>query len=201
MKQPEDSKTLELALAEPRRGRGRPAKADALTQAERSKKYRDAKRAAAQETPIKRDEKKATKNNWSDLGNEDAKAVIKGLRQQLGFANAERDIAMVRITELERDLHNATMVGDMERDVSNEKAERNIALQEKFDLEHLELVDALATIARLEAAAKKPKINPLAAEVRKLKKALKDRDAEHAAIVRAMQDEYEICARLAASRK
>jgi chromosome segregation ATPase len=50
MKQPEDNATLELNLASvvdgARRGRGRPAKADALTPAERAKRYRDAKRLA-----------------------------------------------------------------------------------------------------------------------------------------------------------
>jgi chromosome segregation ATPase len=50
MKQPEDNATLELNLATAidgaRRGRGRPAKADALTPAERAKRYRDAKRLA-----------------------------------------------------------------------------------------------------------------------------------------------------------
>jgi hypothetical protein len=50
MKQPEDNATLELSLAPiidgARRGRGRPAKADALTPAERAKRYRDAKRLA-----------------------------------------------------------------------------------------------------------------------------------------------------------
>jgi chromosome segregation ATPase len=50
MKQPEDNATLELNLATAidgaRRGRGRPAKADALTPAERAKRYREAKRLA-----------------------------------------------------------------------------------------------------------------------------------------------------------
>lgn len=48
MKQPEDSRTIELNLvnAETKRGRGRPAKDNALTPAQRAKRYRDAKRAA-----------------------------------------------------------------------------------------------------------------------------------------------------------
>lgn len=40
MKQPEDTKTKELAL-EVKRGRGRPAKANALTPAQRAQRYRD----------------------------------------------------------------------------------------------------------------------------------------------------------------
>ncbi|WP_426161637.1 hypothetical protein [Pseudoduganella sp. R-34] len=43
MKQPEDSKTMELPLAQ--RGRGRPKLEHALSQAERAKRYRDNKRA------------------------------------------------------------------------------------------------------------------------------------------------------------
>ncbi|GEM_PF-2139331 len=39
MKQPEDTKTLELAI-ETKRGRGRPPKANALDQAERARRYR-----------------------------------------------------------------------------------------------------------------------------------------------------------------
>ena len=44
MKQPQDNKTLELEL-DGKRGRGRPPKADALTPAERAKRYRDNQRA------------------------------------------------------------------------------------------------------------------------------------------------------------
>lgn len=43
MKQQEDNKTAELDLVA-KRGRGRPAKPDAMTPAERAKKYRDAHR-------------------------------------------------------------------------------------------------------------------------------------------------------------
>lgn len=44
MKQPEDNKTIELSL-DGKRGRGRPAKPDALTPAQRAKRYRDNARA------------------------------------------------------------------------------------------------------------------------------------------------------------
>lgn len=44
MQQPEDTKTLNL-LEDVKRGRGRPPKPDALTGAERAKKFRDARRA------------------------------------------------------------------------------------------------------------------------------------------------------------
>lgn len=45
MKHPEDRRTLELPGLEPKRGRGRPRKVDALTPAQRAKRYRDRKRA------------------------------------------------------------------------------------------------------------------------------------------------------------
>lgn len=47
MRQPEDARTIELPGLEPaRRGRGRPRKPDALTPAQRAKRYRDRQRAA-----------------------------------------------------------------------------------------------------------------------------------------------------------
>jgi hypothetical protein len=55
MKKSDDNKTLNLPT---KRGRGRPPKEDALTPAERAKRYRDAKRAAKgtpSEADIKRD--------------------------------------------------------------------------------------------------------------------------------------------------
>lgn len=55
MKQPEDFKTIEMDLGVEvlKRGRGRPSKLDALTPAERSKRYRDAKRGQPKETSRK----------------------------------------------------------------------------------------------------------------------------------------------------
>ncbi len=69
MKQAEDAKNLELALEEAthaditvtKRGRGRPAKEDALTPAQRAKRYRDALRAGRAEMRFNRDES-VTKN-------------------------------------------------------------------------------------------------------------------------------------------
>ncbi len=203
MKQPEDKRTIELSLEQQKRGRGRPAKADALTPAQRAKRYRDAKRAGPPKT-VKRDvtERKPNVSVAMD------QVTIESLRLQLSLTEGERNAAMREntqlkeaIADLERDLHNANVVGMVNSDVSNENADRNIALQKKFDLEHHALVNALTKIGNLEAAVKTPKVNPLTAEVRKLKKELTARDAKHAAIIRAMRDEYDVRTKLAASRK
>lgn len=125
MKQPADQKTLELPLEGGKRGRGRPAKPDALTPAERAKKYRDAKRMKKPE-------------------------------------DIKSDHLSVRL----------------------------IAVQKKLDLEHLAHVEAINKIKRLEDAAAKPAINPLAAEVAKLKRELKRRDDLHKQIVAEMRKEF-----------
>lgn len=50
MRQPEDRATIELpGLAPAKRGRGRPRKPDALTPAQRAKRYRDRQRAAKEQ--------------------------------------------------------------------------------------------------------------------------------------------------------
>jgi hypothetical protein len=125
MKQSNDNKTIDLPFGdEPKRGRGRPTKPDALTPAERAKRYRDAKR-----------------------GNSSSFRV-------------------------------------------GESCSRCIELQKKLDLEHLALVDALNKIARLEDALAKPAANPLASEVRKLKRELKKRDEEYAKNITVIREEH-----------
>lgn len=61
MKQPEDFKTLELPI-EAKRGRGRPAKADALTQAERAKRYR----ANKKQNPVIKSDVTEINNEWAN---------------------------------------------------------------------------------------------------------------------------------------
>lgn len=149
MKQAEDRKTIELPLETVKRGRGRPAKPDALSAAERAKRYRDAKRSQG-----KRD------NNRDDL----LESEIVKLRAQLEFAEGERTAAM----------------------------DRCAVLQKKFDLEHLALVNAQTQIAHLElAASKPPKVNPLAVEVRALKKELVRRDEEYRRSLALIRDGHE----------
>lgn len=171
MKQPEDKKTLELSLDAAKRGRGRPAKPDALTPAQRAKKYRDAKRAAGETESIKRN---VTKNDATPV---EETQIIQSLRNQLAMANAERDGAMKEYDRLKSAL---------------------IAQQMKFDLEHHKLIEAQTRIANLEAAAARPKTNPLNAEVRRLKAELVRRDKQHDELMRATRDEYDA---LATSRK
>lgn len=180
MKQAEDLKTLKLALDEPKRGRGRPAKVDALTPAERAKRYREAKRAGSNKATVKRDETKVTENAQL-VTPEDymrLKRMYWSLENRVTSAEAERDTAIKENARLEKELHNLNAVSRMNENWATE---------------------ALNKLASLETPmAKAPKTNPLAAEVRKLKAELKKRDAEHADIVRAIRAEYDA---LASSQK
>lgn len=88
MKQATDKKTFELDLAGGKRGRGRPPKADALTPAERARRYREAKRASPGarakvqgDGPTPEEYMRAKRMYWSLEGKVDA-------------ANAERDLAL-----------------------------------------------------------------------------------------------------------
>ncbi|MGZ8339559.1 MAG: hypothetical protein ACXWU9_08255 [Telluria sp.] len=180
MKQATDNKTFEIPLEGGKRGRGRPTKTNALTPAERAKRYRDAKRAAAAPAAIKRDDTEVTKKaEWPDWGGE-KQATINRLQQQLDLANAERDAAFKRAAELEaqladlqRDLQNANTIGMIESDCREETADRLLELQRKFDLEHLARIDAETKLATVQSGNAPAKRNPLAAKVRGLTKEAK----------------------------
>lgn len=197
MKQPEDTKTLELSLAEAKRGRGRPVKPDALTPAERAKRYRAAKRAGANAIVKSDVTEKAGLVSPEEYMR--VKRMYWSLEGQVDLANAERDAAFKanaeltrRIDELERDLRNAEAVSRINEGRGTEEADRCIALQRKLDLEHLARVEAenqLATIAATKPA--KARTNPLAKRVAELERALEKRDAEHSAIMQAMQEEHQ----------
>ena len=111
MKQPEDTKTAELAL-ETKRGRGRPTKANALTPAERAKRYRDAHRhekntsaTDTEITEIKRAEKtksemlSVTYNELAKLRNE-----IEILRQDNSDLTKQVSIILSRERKLYKEL-------------------------------------------------------------------------------------------------
>ena len=176
MKQPDDRKASEPKLLEQKRGRGRPAKADALTPAERAKRYRDSKRVTEEISTLNRDDKTVTENRDSLVAPHKVTAgrqqdvQITKLKNKLALAEAERNAA---IKECERFKANA------------------YALQWKLDAEHLALVEAQNELVTLKNnMTKPPKVNPLAAEVRKLKKHIATQDAAHRAIVEAMRKEF-----------
>lgn len=76
MKQPEDRSTLERpGLDAPKRGRGRPRKPDALTPAQRAKRYRDKQRKkAAMKQPLYRCPR--TGSTWNGKGQKPRWVVI-----------------------------------------------------------------------------------------------------------------------------
>ena len=125
MKQPEDTKTMDLALAE-KRGRGRPPKPDALTGAERAKRFRDAhregvKKALAPET-VTENKKTVTEKEIEDLRSAEATRTM-----HLMAAHAELRILTEKIAEL----------------------------QAKYDLEHQARIQAEKKLATVKAKMKK----------------------------------------------
>lgn len=76
MKQPKDTKTIELQID--KRGRGRPAKEDKLTQAERAKRYREKQKANG----IKSDVTK----NIEKLKAENKELELKTIQKKFEFA-------------------------------------------------------------------------------------------------------------------
>ena len=124
MKQPEDTKTIDLALAE-KRGRGRPPKPDALSGAERAKRFRDAhrqdvKKAALEVVTINK--KTVTEKEFEELRRSEATRTM-----HLISAHAELRILTEKIAEL----------------------------QAKFDLEHQARIQAEKRLAAAKAKAKK----------------------------------------------
>lgn len=141
MKQPEDTKTMDLELAE-KRGRGRPAKPDALTGAERAKRFRDAHRQGIKKALV-------------DSVTENKETVTLKEFEELKRAEATRTMHL--------------MVAHAELRLLTEKMAE---LQMKFDLEHLARIeaenrlknrDAKKPVIPLGAAA--AQINPLSIQV------------------------------------
>jgi len=125
MKQPEDTKTMDLALAE-KRGRGRPPKPDALTGAERAKRFRDAHREGVKKSlapkSVTENKKTVTEKEIEDLLSAEATRTM-----HLMAAHAELRILTEKMAEL----------------------------QAKYDLEHQARIQAEKRLATLKAKAKK----------------------------------------------
>lgn len=165
MKQPEDNKTAELAL-DTKRGRGRPAKEDALTPAERAKRYRDSKRAsgitaptiksdASQKTSRLDDERSAAIAEIRRLKDELAEASraakegskwnttafseLNALKKQLALAEGERNAAFNANSQLFAQLEAAeAKIGNVS--FKNEKmGEQIIAMNKEIDRLNMEL--------------------------------------------------------------
>lgn len=127
MNQPEHNlkPDANLAIAEPKHGRGRPAKADALTPAQRAKRYREAKRLArvsttAEDTAliVPADDGLVGENPHSlDTQFQHALAIIVRLRGEHKLLKAERASAFRAYDQLA-----ATMAG-REDELSKAKAE------------------------------------------------------------------------------
>jgi len=154
MKQAEDLKTLKLAMDEPKRGRGRPAKVDALTPAERAKRYREAKRAGSNKATVKRDEKNVTENAqlvtpeeymrlkrmyWSleNRVTEEADRCIK-LQKKFDLEHLALVEALNKLASLETPTAKAPKTNPLAAEVRKLKAELK-----KRDAEHADIVRAI----------------------------------------------------------
>lgn len=198
MKQPDDTKTIEMALelAEVKRGRGRPAKVDALTPAERAKRYRDAKRELRSLMPNNRDAAVTKINNhreaelvfdytrptWSELEKEiqqniEQAKIISQLETQLRLAENERNNAMARIRDLEGKMkEQAYWHTQALTEIDNVK-KRATELVMQYDVEHVQRMEAERALANQIESHKqqdKAKVNPLAEKMQGLKNELAD---------------------------
>ena len=101
MKQPEDTKTLDLLPHEHKRGRGRPPLDSAKSDAERARLYRERKKASKQ---VKRDALPVTINTQSgpSIGLLESRIVL--LNAHLIQASDELQAARDKIAELEAKL-------------------------------------------------------------------------------------------------
>jgi hypothetical protein len=101
MKQPEDTKTMDLALAE-KRGRGRPPKPDALTGAERAKRFRDAHREGMKKAltePVTEIKKTVTQKEFEELQRAEQSRSL-----ALASAHAEIRILIARLVEKDAEI-------------------------------------------------------------------------------------------------
>ena len=185
MKQPEDSRTIELNLVnakDPKRGRGRPPKADALTPAERAKRYRDAKRIAGiPRTPANQHEAEFqfdyTRPTWEqhDEELEELRSQIRNLTSQLEASKKENEGLRKEQTLLIEERQTAFNAHDLAK-AELERLQRKTTTTGKLasqvlelEAEKAQLIQDKATIAAQGAA--------LVDKVRELEVKLKKRDA------------------------
>lgn len=108
MKQPEDTRTIELQID--KRGRGRPAKEDKLTPAERAKRYRAKQKENSIKSDVTENEEKEKIIDWEqdrfrylDQEIDDLKAELKALQIENALVVAERGAAWKMIENLKSD--------------------------------------------------------------------------------------------------
>lgn len=178
MKQPEDTKTIELPID--KRGRGRPAKEDKLTQAERARRYRVKRKAEGIKSDVTENQR-PLQSTWRTMVQQ-LEAENAELRAQLSAKNAQKKFEFSEFTRIEQ--KNEQLKKELRLTVSeNEQLreqlqlaenERNAAFKRNAELElKMKLCDASQEITtELKNALK----NCLTARV--LKKRLSDEKAE-----------------------
>jgi len=136
MKHPEDTKTIDMMPA-PKRGRGRPPKADAMTPAERTRAYRA--RLAESGRPI------ATKNVTDNYGARSM--MIQEMEKEMRHHMQRRDDMHAELEKMRAELERAR---DLVQSLRTETAEAKTR-----HLDVLTRLTALDPTGKKEAAAKK----------------------------------------------
>jgi len=96
MKQKKDVKTIEIPLIDGKRARGRPAKSDALTSAERSRRYREKCKAMWDAGKEQRDGYAVTDKTVADLRGQLVKLQMKYDLEHLAVTQLQTELAMVK---------------------------------------------------------------------------------------------------------
>ncbi|MDP3671723.1 MAG: hypothetical protein Q8R69_18780 [Telluria sp.] len=123
MKQPEDTKTLELTI-DAKRGRGRPAKSDALSQAERAKRYRAKRKTEGVKSDV-------TEKKIFPEGSDGAHTITSLIHQveKLRSTNNRMKFEFSEFTKIEQENER------LKRQVKMAEDERNAAFKAHAELE------------------------------------------------------------------
>lgn len=97
MKHKDDTRTIEMSLEDGKRGRGRPAKPDALTPAERARRYRQKHKTARHAAKAERNDETWDTNKGSpDLQDRLLKLQMKYDLEHMTVMNLQTELATLR---------------------------------------------------------------------------------------------------------
>lgn len=139
MKLKDDTRTMELSLDDGRRGRGRPAKPDALTPAERARRYREKHKAM-------RDAAKAERHDGSCGTDKE----LPGLQDRMLKLQMKYDLEHITVINLQTEL--ATLRQSTKRPVVNPLASQVAVLKKRVAEQERTITAYSAEINRLRDA-------------------------------------------------
>ena len=139
MKQKDDTRTIEISPDDGRRGRGRPARQDALTPAERARRYREKRKA-------KRDAEKAGRQD----GNSGKNQELPDLQDRLLKLQMKYDLEHMTVLNLQTEL--ATLRQTAEKPVVNPLAAQVAVLKKRVAEQERTITAYSAEINKLRDA-------------------------------------------------